>query len=135
MHFIVLNMQFLFKKYLEYDLVIDCVGADHALYWQIHRFPSSNATFVFVGWGPSLGFVGFVLRSLLPGFLGGGRRPLKILFAENDMEAVRNIGQKVVDGGWKVLIDSTHGMEEVVGAYRRLKTGHAKGKVLVANAE
>jgi NADPH:quinone reductase-like Zn-dependent oxidoreductase len=72
-----------------------------------------------------------IASRLWPGFLGGGKRKISILFAEPNTKDLTQIAQWISTGQVKCLIDSEFEFENVPEAYRRLKTGRARGKVVV----
>jgi NADPH:quinone reductase-like Zn-dependent oxidoreductase len=115
-----------------FDLVVDNVFNDPELYFQAHTYTSPSAKFVEVASGPSLAFLRFALGAFLwPSFLGGGRR--KIVFAAADIkeETLERIGNWIAEGVIKPVTDQVFPMEDVVDAFRRLKTGRARGKIII----
>ena len=115
-----------------FDHVVDNVFNDPELYYQAHTYTTGTAKFVEVASGPSFGFVKFALRSQLqPAVLGGGRRKCVIAVAEVKNAVLERIGEWIEKGKVRVVVEEVFGMEEVVGAFRRLKTGRARGKVVV----
>lgn len=113
-----------------FDHVVDNVFSDPALFFQAHTYTTPSAKFVEVASGPSLAFLQFALQALLwPAFLGGGRR--KFVFFIADVETLDKVSGLIADNKVKPVIDQVFAMEDVVDAYKRLKTSRAAGKVIV----
>ena len=115
-----------------FDLVVDNVFSDPALYFQAHTYSSPDARFVEVASGPNLTFLRFALGALIwPGFLDGGRR--KIVFAAADMrvETLERIGDWIAGGVIKPVTDEVFPMEDVAKAFKRLKSGRVTGKIII----
>jgi NADPH:quinone reductase-like Zn-dependent oxidoreductase len=116
-----------------FDHVVDNVFSDPALYYQAHSYTSAGANFVEVASGPTLKFMRFALGALLwPGLIGGGRRKFVIAYADIKSEHLEQIGRWISDGTIKPVTDQVFPMEDVVEAFKRLKTGRARGKVIVS---
>jgi NADPH:quinone reductase-like Zn-dependent oxidoreductase len=115
-----------------FDHVVDNVFSDPALYFQAHTYTSADAKFVEVASGPTLGFLRFALAALLwPAWLGGGRRKFVLGYADIKSEHLEQIGRWIADGEIKPVTDQVFAMEDAVEAFKRLKTGRARGKVIV----
>lgn len=126
------------KKMQKFDLVVDNVGTPSEMYWQAHDFTNPGTKYVQVGGGLSLGEIYLLLsRMMWPGFLGGGKRAFQFLGAANNYDQFKEIGGWMAQGKVKALIDEVYGMEDKgpIRAFERLKTGRAKGKVVVKVAE
>jgi len=115
-----------------FDLVVDNVFSDPALYFQAHTYTSSDAKFVEVAAGPSRAFLQFALGALLwPGFLGGGRRKLVFAAADITPETLERIADWIAEGVVKPVTDEVFPMEDVAKAFKRLKSGRATGKIII----
>ena len=126
------------KKMQKFDLVVDNVGTPSEMYWQAHNFTNSGTKYVQVGGGLSLGEIYLLLsRMMWPGFLGGGKIAFQFLGVANNYNHFKEIGEWMAQGKVKALIDEVYGMEDKgpIRAFERLKTGRAKGKVVVKVAE
>ena len=126
------------KNMPKFDLIVDNVGAPSELYWQAQNFTNPKTKYVQVGGSFSLGAIYELLsRMMWPGFLGGGKRPFEFLGLENNQEHFQDILGMIAQGKVKALIDEVYGMEDKgpVRAFERLKTGRAKGKIVVRVAE
>lgn len=126
------------KSMPKFDLVVDNVGTPSELYWQAHNFTNTKTRYVQAGGGFSFGDISSLLsRMVWPGFLGGGKRPFEFLALANNQEHFRDIVGWMAQGKVKALIDEVYGMEDKgpIRAFERLKTGRAKGKIVVRVAE
>lgn len=120
------------KRQKPFDLVVDNVGHDFDLYWKSHEYTNPKAPFVEIAAAPSFTFFSFMIKvKLLPGFLGGGKRKFVSLFAEPKTEILQEIAQLVAEGKVKAKIDEQFPWEKAPDAFRKLKTGRAKGKIVV----
>ncbi|KAK4504905.1 hypothetical protein PRZ48_002868 [Zasmidium cellare] len=116
----------------KYDHVVDNVGHDLKLYWKAHEFTTPTAMYVLIGATISFGFFGELLSAKLrPSFLGGGKRKLSQFFAGPSVEQLTHIGQWFESGQVKPIFDHIFKFEEAPQAFERLKTGRAKGKIVV----
>ena len=116
----------------KFDHVVDNVGADMNLYWRCHEYTAPEAVYVMVGGTPSFGFVVDSLkRKFWPGFLGGGKRKFMSFFAEPRNEELEQIGGWMKEGKVKPVIDQKFAFEQAPKAIEKLKTGRAKGKIVV----
>ena len=126
------------KKMAKFDLVVDNVCIPRELYWQAAHFTNPGANFVQVAGDASFESVYTLLsRRLWPSFLGGGKRPFVLLLAESKPDDYNQIGEWMREGKVKAIIAERFGMEDEgpVKAFELLKTGRAKGKVLVRMSE
>lgn len=126
------------KKMQRFDLVVDNVGTPSELYWQAHHFTNIATKYVQVGGGLSLGEIyNLLTRMIWPGFLGGGKRSFEFLGMENKYDQFKEVGSWMAQGKIRAVIDQVYGMEDEgpIKAIERLKTGRAKGKVVIRVAE
>jgi NADPH:quinone reductase-like Zn-dependent oxidoreductase len=68
---------------------------------------------------------------MIPSFLGGGKRKIEGFFAVPVAEDLRQIGAWMAEGKVKAVIDSEFSFEEAPKSFERLKTGRARGKIVV----
>lgn len=116
------------------DLVFDAVGTPAELYWQAHTYTKPEAVFTFIAGSPTLySMYDIAARSFWPGFLGGGKRPFKFIGVASKADELTKIGEWMAEGKVKAVIDETFGLDDkgAPRAYQKLKTGRAKGKILV----
>jgi len=115
-----------------FDHVVDNVFSDPAVYFQAHTYTARNAKFIEVASGPTLSSMCFASQALfLPGFLGGGYRKFVILVSDIKSDELDKLVKWVAEGKVKPVTDQIFSMQIVVGAFKRLKTGRARGKVVV----
>ncbi|EME47718.1 hypothetical protein DOTSEDRAFT_167008 [Dothistroma septosporum NZE10] len=116
----------------KYDHVVDNVGHNSELYWKCHEYTTSRAVFVQVGASVSASFaLESAAMRLLPGVLGGGQRKYQTFFADMKGEDLADIGRMIKNGQVKPVIDTKFPFEDAPKAFERLKTGRAKGKIVV----
>lgn len=120
----------------KFDFVLDNVGEPAALYWTSPRFTKPDAKYVQVGSQVSLGFIyDLAFRFVVPTWLGGGQRPFSFAFASTNFEDLQGLADLVAKGKVKPVIDEVYDMKNVPDAYRKLRTGRAKGKIVVRVAD
>lgn len=116
----------------KFDHVVDNVGHNPELYWHCHDYSNPKAVFVQVGAPASVrAALESAAMRLLPGFLGGGKRKLQGFFAVAKAEDLAEIGGMMASGQVKPVVDTQFRFEDAPKAFERLKTGRAKGKIVV----
>ena len=132
---------YLAEKYsgTRFDLVVDAVGS-FGLYYASLGFLKPHGDYVLIVLDIPNSFGGFVtmfvnlVRScLLPSFLGGVPRRLKLSLMNVTEEAVQSVGRLVDKKEIKPVLDSIWAFDDqgVKDAYRKIMTGHARGKVVI----
>ncbi|EXJ83686.1 hypothetical protein A1O1_07310 [Capronia coronata CBS 617.96] len=112
--------------------VIDNIGRDPNLYWQCHKYTDPEAMYIFVGADLSpAGMVNQVKRKLWPSFLGGGKRKGMGFFAQTKKDDLEQIAAWMTEGKIRAVIDQKFAFEEAPRAIEKLKTGRARGKIVV----
>ncbi|CAG8931377.1 unnamed protein product [Penicillium salamii] len=111
-----------------FDHVIDHIGVPAPLYRESNAFLKPGKAFVQVGASAMATFAG---RLVVPGFLGGGRRKYVIFFFKNTKEDLVKVGEMVKTGAVKIQLDSTFGFQDTVKAFEKLRSGRARGKIVV----
>ncbi|KAF2213063.1 hypothetical protein CERZMDRAFT_96734 [Cercospora zeae-maydis SCOH1-5] len=125
-------LQSLIASGRKYDHVVDNVGTSPELYYKAHEYTNPGAVYVTVGAQVSLkGFWHMIAMRLWPGFVGGGKRKIVTLLADINKQDLAAIGKMMQDGQVKPVIDSTFKFEDAPKAFEKLKTGRAKGKIVV----
>jgi NADPH:quinone reductase-like Zn-dependent oxidoreductase len=115
-----------------YDFILDNVGSNFELYWKSPSFTKAGAKYVQIGSEVSLSSVyEMAYRFLVPGMLGGGKRPFSFGMAATKFEHFTELGKLLAEGKVKPVIDEVFAFEDAPDAYRKLKTGRAKGKIVV----
>lgn len=111
-----------------FDHIVDHIGYPAPMYRESHHFLAAGKTFVQVG-ASSMGT--FVDRLIWPGFLGGGKRKYVIFFFKNTREDLVKIGEWVQKGAVKIQLDTAYEFEDAVKAFEKLRSGRARGKIIV----
>ncbi|KUI55503.1 hypothetical protein VP1G_02907 [Cytospora mali] len=119
-----------------FTLVVDNVGYTPAgqqdLYTAADEYLTEDGHFIQVGGGASAQQIkSAVTRSLMPAFLGGGRRNFKMIMTKQSHESLAKIGDWIKKGKVKPVIDEEFAFENAPAAYEKLKTGRARGKIVV----
>lgn len=130
-------VSYLEQKGPEFDLIIDNVANDDQLYNVSGQILKPGGTFVQVGVGAGLsigGIASIAKRQLWPTFLGGGPRYIVIQMA-NTREYLEPVGTLMSQGKVKAVIDRTYEFDKVPDAFRYLREGHAKGKIIINVAQ
>lgn len=116
----------------KFDLIVDNVATDPGLYWNCHEYMKPGADYMMVGGTPTLGFLAtFLKMNLLPSFLGGGQRKIVAVLAKMKPEDLERIAKWMEEGKVKAIIDQKFPFEQSIEAFGRLKTGRAKGKIVI----
>lgn len=115
-----------------FNLAIDNVGSPSNLYRVSHSFLVSDGKYIQVGMGLGLGAFGQLAGNmLLPGFLGGGKRKFQMVIAKPDAEALSQTVLWMKEGKLRAVIDSIFEFDDAPKAFEKLKTGRAKGKIVI----
>ncbi|KAJ4358594.1 uncharacterized protein N0V89_003178 [Didymosphaeria variabile] len=116
----------------KFDFVLDNVGEPAALYWKAPSFTKPGARYVQIGSQVSLGFIyDLAFRFVVPTWLGGGQRPFSFAFASTNFDDYQGLADLLVKGQVKPVIDEVFELENAPKAYRKLRTGRARGKIVV----
>ncbi|KAF2117011.1 hypothetical protein BDV96DRAFT_611614 [Lophiotrema nucula] len=125
-------VQSLKEKGQVFSLVVDNVGSPSNLYQASHNFLKPQGRFVQVGMGLGFGAARQLASSLLiPGFLGGGKRPYSVTLVKTRSDELSKLGTWVKEGKVKAITDSSFEYDEAPKAFEKLKTGRAKGKIVI----
>jgi NADPH:quinone reductase-like Zn-dependent oxidoreductase len=120
------------KTGLLFDHVIDNIGNDSELYFECHNFTRPGALFVMVGGSPGFGMIfGGLSKKYWPGVIGGGKRKYTGFFPHPENADLRQIGTWMKEGKVKAIVDQKFAFEQAPDAFTRLKTGRARGKIVV----
>ena len=120
-------------KDVKLDHLVDNVGEDPKLYWASHRFLKPEAEYIMVGgWISFAGTINLLKIKLLPKFSGGGQRKYSGFFTKASTKDLNHIAEWMVEGKVRPIIDQEFPFEDAPAAFERLKTGRAKGKILIS---
>ncbi|PSN75212.1 hypothetical protein BS50DRAFT_581925 [Corynespora cassiicola Philippines] len=115
-----------------FNVAIDNVGTPSNLFKVSHTFLVPDARFVQVGMPLGLGAIGQLAGNmLLPGFLGGGKRRYQLAMAQAQTEHLEQIGRWLQEGKVRAVLDGVFDFDDAPKAYEKLKTGRARGKIVV----
>ena len=116
----------------KFDHAVDNVAMDKYLYWRSHEYMKPGAAYVLVGGAPAFAAISDLLkRKTLPVFLGGIKGKIENFWPAAKSEDMEQIAQWIKEGKVRVLIDQKFGFDEVPKAFEKLKTGRARGKIVV----
>lgn len=124
------------KKDNPFDLVIDNVGTPDDLYIASNDFLKPTGKFIQVGASTTIkGVTSMASRAMRPAFLGGGKSTFEFAGPKNSFDAYVQMGKWMQEGKLKAIIDSTFEYIDAPKAFEKLKTGHARGKIVIHVAE
>lgn len=116
----------------KFDHAVDNVGTQKDVVWRSHEFMRAGATYVVVGGAASLdSLLDALKRKALPGFLGGLKNKVVGFWPSQKSEDLQHIGEWMSTGKVKAVIDQKFAFEEAPQAFEKLKTGRARGKIVV----
>lgn len=115
-----------------FDFVVDNVDLPWTLYKAADVYLKPSGTYVLIGGDVSLkGIKELMYFTLRPVFLGGGQRTWTFMGMKTSRGDSEKILAWMAEGKIVVPIDQTFQFEDVPEAYRKLKTGRTKGKIVV----
>lgn len=115
-----------------FEAIIDNVGTPSILYRAAHRYLQPSGIFVQVGLGMNLAALRqFLANKLLPSFLGGGKGKYVFAITKPNRSDFEQLAAWMEMGKVRSVIDSVHEFNAAPEAFARLKTGRARGKVVV----
>lgn len=120
------------KSGKQFDFVLDNIGEPSALYWEAPSFTKAGAKYVQIGSQVSVGFIyDLAFRFMMPTWLGGGQRPFSFAFASTNFDDYQGLVDLAAQGKVKPVIDEVFELENAQDAYKKLRTGRARGKIAV----
>ena len=116
----------------KFDHVVDNVGSEKELIWRCHEFMQPGAAYIMVGGLPTLdNLVDTVKRKVWPSFLGGLKGKVEGFWPTPKAEDLEQIGEWMRTGKVRAIIDQTFEFEQTPQAFEKLKTGRARGKIVI----
>jgi NADPH:quinone reductase-like Zn-dependent oxidoreductase len=116
----------------KFDHVVDNIGTDLQLYWRCHEYTKPETIFISIAGAPTLRYLTDVIMvKTWPGFLGGGKRKQEGFLAQPAPADLEQLGAWMKEGKVKAVIDQKFPFEDAPKAFEKLKTGRAKGKIVV----
>jgi NADPH:quinone reductase-like Zn-dependent oxidoreductase len=124
-------------KMERFDLVVDNVGHDPRLHRKSLGFVKEKGLFMLLAamFGSWSGRFSMLDSWLRPSWLGGVSVRWKHIVAQPEEKVVSEIGAWVTEGKLKVVVDRRFAFNDVPQAYEYLKTGRARGRVVVSVIE
>ncbi|KAI0599652.1 zinc-binding oxidoreductase [Biscogniauxia sp. FL1348] len=110
-----------------FDLVVDNVG-DPGLYAQCGAFLKKNGAYVQVG---IASLSASNLLSTYKNMIVPGSHSYRFLSMRSEAAWFTQIGKWMAEGKVRPVIDEAFEFDDVVEAYKKLRTGHARGKIIV----
>ncbi|KAL1793604.1 hypothetical protein ACET3X_008586 [Alternaria dauci] len=114
-----------------FDLILDNVGAPANLYRASSAFLRPEGKFIQVGIGMNLGAAVQFFGNKLSSFLSWGQREYIFVDGNARTAVFEQLAAYMEQGKLRAIIDSTWEFSELPQAYEKLKTGKAKGKIVV----
>ncbi|KUJ10527.1 putative zinc-type alcohol dehydrogenase-like protein C16A3.02c [Mollisia scopiformis] len=125
-------VQFFREKGWKFDHVVDNVGSNEELVWKCGDFLNPGVVFIKVSGDLSLhGMIDGFKRKVVPGALGGVKGKVEGFWPKPKAEDLDQIAEWMKEGKVKAVIDHTFSFEEAPKAFEKLKTGRARGKIVV----
>jgi len=115
------------------DLVIDNVGNDPQLHRHSKAFLKPDGQFVLVAlmaedWA---GIWSMLVSWMCPAWLGGPSRKWKSIFTSSAISDLESLASIAREGKLRVVVDTVFPFTDAPKAFERLKSGRAKGKIIV----
>jgi NADPH:quinone reductase-like Zn-dependent oxidoreductase len=112
--------------------VLDCVGTQ-ALYVNSPAYLKPEGAVINIGFleGIVKTAINVLANQFLPTWLGGVPRRYITFSTPPDRDAAVYMARLVEEGRIRIPVDSVFDMEDVVGAYERVATKRARGKVVI----
>ncbi|KAF5008357.1 hypothetical protein FDECE_5400 [Fusarium decemcellulare] len=115
-----------------FDLVIDNVDLPWRLFQAAASYLKPEGTYLQIGGDLSWKAIfELICIKLLPGFLGGGDRAWEFMAMKTSREDAERVLGWMKEAKIQIPIEAEFGFEDVPNAYRRLKTGRTRGKIIV----
>ena len=119
-----------------FSLIVDNVGSPFGLYEESHHFLKEGSRYIQVGAVMSLsGLYSIFTRSFWPTYFGGGKRSFSFILVQTNYDDYAQLAQWMKEGKVRPVIDTVFDFEKGNEAYQKLKTGRAKGKIVVRVTE
>ncbi|KAM6522874.1 hypothetical protein FALCPG4_012489 [Fusarium falciforme] len=115
-----------------FDLVVDNVDLPWHLYKAATRYLKPEGTYVQIGGDVSWqGIKELLYIKLLPTSLGGGSRQWEFLAMKTSREDAGRVLGWMQEGKIRIPVEVEFGFHEVPDAYKSLKAGRTRGKIIV----
>ncbi|RSL49838.1 hypothetical protein CEP54_012253 [Fusarium duplospermum] len=115
-----------------FDLVVDNVDLPWRLYKAATHYMKPEGTYVQIGGDVSWqGIKELLCIKLLPTSLGGGSRQWEFLAMKTSREDAERVLGWMQEGKIRIPVEEEFDFDKVPDAYRRLKAGRTRGKIIV----
>ncbi|KAJ4315089.1 hypothetical protein N0V84_008537 [Fusarium piperis] len=119
-----------------FDLVVDNVDLPWRLYKAATHYMKPEGTYVQIGGDVTWkGIKELFCIKFLPRFLGGGSRQWEFLVMKTSRHDAERVLSWMQQGKIRIPVEEEFGFYEVQDAYRRLKAGRTRGKIIVHVSE
>lgn len=116
----------------KFDHAVDNAGNAKEIFWRAHEYLKPESAIVVVAGEPTLdGAIDTVKRKLLPKFLGGIQGNIEGFWPSPKKEDLEQIGLWIKEGKVKIVFDERFKFEDAPKAVEKLKTGRARGKIVI----
>ncbi|KAI9709468.1 MAG: hypothetical protein M1820_003228 [Bogoriella megaspora] len=116
----------------KFDHVVDNICTDLELYWRCHEYTRPGTVFMKIAGAPTFGYMWNSFKmSFWPGVLGGGKRKVKGFLTAPKADELARIAAWMKEGKVKTIIDTRYPFEQAPDAFRKLKTGRTRGKLVI----
>ena len=120
----------------KFDHVVDNIFSSAGLYWYAHEYLKARGLYLTIAGSPSFSNAWeFAKVFLLPGFLGGGKRPFKFILADVNQKDLTAVADWMAQGKIKAHIDEIFDLADIGDAFAKLKLGRTRGKIVIKIAE
>ena len=117
---------------MKFDHAVDNVGTDKELIWRCGEYLKPGAVVIKVAGDFSVSeLVDTMKRKLWPGWLGGMKGTVEGFFTQAKAEQLVKIAEWMAAGKVKAVVDTRFKFEEAREAFEKLKTGRARGKIVI----
>lgn len=120
------------KSGVQYDLIVDNVLVGGPIYGNSASYLKETGRYVAISGGPNLASViGMLKMFVQPAWLGGPRRKAVFVTCEANSEELEKLAQWVAEGKLKPSIAKSFDFDETAEAFRHLKSGRTRGKLVI----
>lgn len=121
------------EKMESFDLTVDNVGNDPMLHRRSQAFLKHSGRFVLVSamLSTMTGILAMAESLLRPVWLGGPPNRYNIVLCQPNKVQLQQIAQWLADGNLRVILDGVYPFNEAPEALAKLRTGRARGKIVV----
>ncbi|CAG8955353.1 hypothetical protein HYFRA_00011337 [Hymenoscyphus fraxineus] len=124
------------KDGAQYDLLVDNVAMGGPIFVQSHHYLKDTGLYVAIAGSPNLSsIIGMAKILAQPSWLGGSRRKGKFIARKPGNEEFVRMATWIKDGKLKPHIEKVYALEEAGDAFKALKSGRTRGKLVIRVSE